>query len=94
MAGARFNYQPAPAHIMERVRRIESVCARHGVTLPAAALQFVLAHPAVKSVIPGAMAAQEVRQNVALLEESIPQDFWADLKETQLLRGDAPVPAG
>ena len=79
--GARFNYQPAPPHIMERVHRIESVCARHSVTLPAAALQFVLAHPAVKSVIPGAMAAQEVRQNVALLEESIPSALWADLKD-------------
>ena len=90
--GARFNYRPAPPHIMEHVRRIESVCARHGVTLPAAALQFVLAHPAVKSVIPGAMAAQEVRQNVALLEEPIPPEFWADLKAAQLLPGAAPVP--
>ena len=84
--GARFNYQPAPPDIMERVRRIESACRDHGVTLPAAALQFVLAHPAVKSVIPGAMAEQEVRQNVALLEESIPPALWADLKEARLLR--------
>ena len=91
--GAYFNYEHAPPHIMERVRSIEAVCERHGVTLPAAALQFVLAHPAVKSVIPGAMAAQEVRQNVALLEEPIPPDFWADLKEARLLPGDAPVPA-
>ena len=35
--GARFNYQPAPPDIMERVRRIEGVCERHGVTLAAAA---------------------------------------------------------
>ena len=90
---ARFNYKPAPTYIMERVRRIESVCESHGVTLPAAALQFVLAHPAVKSVIPGAMAAQEVRQNAALLEEPIPADFWADLKAALILRNDAPVPA-
>ena len=85
---------PRRPPIMERVRRIEGVCAGHSVTLAAAALQFVLAHPAVKSVIPGAMAAAEVRQNVALLEETIPPALWADLKEAQLLRGDAPVPAG
>ena len=91
--GARFNYEPAPPHIMERVRRIESVCGRHGVTLAAAALQFVLAHPAVKTIIPGAMAEQEVRQNVALLEEPIPPALWADLKGASLLRDDAPVPA-
>ena len=91
--GARFNYQPAPPDIMELVGRIESVCARHGVTLAAAALQFVLAHPAVKTAIPGAMAAQEVQQNVALLEETIPPALWTDLKEAGLLRDDAPVPA-
>ena len=62
------------------------------MTLPAAALQFVLAHPAVKSVIPGAMADSEVRQNVALLEEPIPSQFWTDLKTQGLLREDAPVP--
>ena len=93
VAGAKFNYEPAPPHIMERVRRIEAVCGAHGVTLPAAALQFVLAHPAVRSVIPGAMSAREVRQNVALLEEPIPAAFWADLKARDLLRDDAPVPA-
>ena len=88
--GARFNYQPAPPDIMEHVRRIESACRDHGVTLPAAALQFVLAHPAVKSVIPGAMAEREVRQNVALLEESISPEFWADLKSVRLLPQAAP----
>ena len=89
--GARFNYRPAPPDVMERVRRIEAVCRDHGVTLPAAALQFVLAHPAVKSAIPGAMSAREVQQNVALLEETIPFAFWPDLKAAGLLRGDAPV---
>ena len=69
------------------------LCADHGVTLPAAALQFVLAHPAVKSVIPSAMAEREVRQNVALLEEPIPAQFWADLKALRLLQEEAPVPA-
>ena len=93
VAGARFNYQAAPPHIMERVRRIETVCREHGVTLPAAALQFVLAHPAVKSVIPGGMSAREVQQNVALLEEAIPPAFWAALKDRQLLPEGAPVPA-
>ena len=92
--GARFNYDPAPPDIMERVQRIETVCRSHGVTLPAAALQFVLAHPAVRSVIPGAMSAREVRQNAALLEEAIPSAFWDDLKTERLLQDAAPVPAG
>ena len=91
--GARFNYAPATPPILDLVRRIEAVCADHGMTLPAAALQFVLAHPAVKSVIPGAMTEREVRQNVALLEEPIPAQFWTDLKARRVLQEAAPVPA-
>ncbi|MGH6915525.1 MAG: aldo/keto reductase, partial [Geminicoccales bacterium] len=37
--GAYYNYKPAPAEIMERVRRIEQVCKRHAVRLASAALQ-------------------------------------------------------
>ena len=39
--GARYNYGPAPASIMERVRRIEAVCRDFDVPLQAAAAQFV-----------------------------------------------------
>ena len=52
--GAKFDYRKAPPQIVERVRRIEEVCGRHGTPLKAAALQFPLAHPAVAAVIPGA----------------------------------------
>src|SRR5436305_2087828 len=45
--GATFFYKEADAEIMTRTGRIEAVCARHGVALAAAALQFPLAHPAV-----------------------------------------------
>ena len=58
----------------------------------AAALQFPLAHAAVKSVIPGASSAQEVRQNVEIFETSIPAALWSDLKSQGLIRQDAPTP--
>jgi D-threo-aldose 1-dehydrogenase len=48
-----YNYEPAPADVVEKVRRIEAVCDRHNVPLAAAALRFPLAHPLVASVIPG-----------------------------------------
>ena len=70
-------------------------CARaHGVSLPAAALQFVLAHPAVVSVIPGAARPSEVRENVAALERPIPAAFWSDLKAEGLIDPASPVPEG
>jgi D-threo-aldose 1-dehydrogenase len=90
--GAYFQYAPAPPEIMERVRRIEAVCARHGARLPNAALQFPLGHPAVATIALGMRAPEEVAQNVEIFEPEIPADFWAELKHEGLLRADAPTP--
>jgi D-threo-aldose 1-dehydrogenase len=90
--GAYFQYAPAPPEIMERVRRIEAVCARHGVRLPTAALQFPLGHPTVATVIPGTRSSEEVAQNAEIFAPGIPADFWTELKHDGLLRPDAPTP--
>jgi D-threo-aldose 1-dehydrogenase len=91
-AEARYNYLPAPGAVKERVSRIERVCGAHGVPLPAAALQFVLAHPAVATVIPGSKTPEEARQNAAWIDAPIPAAFWSDLKAEGLIRADAPTP--
>jgi len=91
--GAYYNYAPAPPAIMEQVRRIEAVCARHDVKLPTAALRFPLGHPNVAAIIPGARNPDEIAANKAIFEAPIPADFWADLKAEGLLRKDAPIPA-
>lgn len=91
-SGATYDYNAAPPAIIDRARRIEAVCARHGVPLAAAALQFPLAHPAVCSVIPGALSVAEVEQNVAHLQRPIPGDLWAELVQEKLLDPTAPVP--
>ena len=90
--GAWYNYQPAPPEIIERVRRIEAVCARHQVSLASAALQFPLGHPVVATVSVGVRAPEEVERNLATFAPAIPADFWAELKHEGLLRQDAPTP--
>jgi len=92
-AGATYAYQPPEPETVERVRRIQAVCARHKIPVAAAALQFPLAHPAVAAVIPGAERPEQVRENVAAMRTPIPADLWAELKREGLLRQDAPVPA-
>ncbi len=87
-----YNYFEIPPDVRKHVAEIQSVCDQHGVTMPAAALQFVLAHPLVVSVIPGSQTKQEVLQNMALLNEQIPVEFWKALKDSQLLPADAPTP--
>lgn len=90
--GAKYNYEPASPEIMEKVRKIERVCARHHVPLPAAALQFLLAHPAVATHIPGVRTVRQMEQNMAWVNHPIPVDLWSELKDEKLLRRDAPVP--
>lgn len=90
---ALYNYKPAPEAILERVRRIEAVCKRHGVELPCAAMQFPLAHPAVASVVLGAVHPDEVRRNIDQLAKPVPPALWAELKAQGLLAAHAPTPA-
>lgn len=91
--GAKYNYSPAPADIMAKVAKIEAVCADYNVPLPAAALQFVVAHPAVPSFCAGTRTVEQLNQNLAWFSHPIPAEFWAALKAKGLLREDAPVPA-
>lgn len=91
--GAKYNYAAAPAHVMEKVAKIEAVCAAHQVPLAAAALQFVVAHPAIASFIAGTRTVEQLQQNLAWFTHPISPAFWADLKAKGLLREDAPVPA-
>jgi D-threo-aldose 1-dehydrogenase len=92
--GATYRYLQAAPDVQARVQGIERVAAAHGVPLATAALQFVLAHPAVASVIPGATRPAEVVANHAALRTVIPAGFWADLKSERLILPDAPVPTG
>lgn len=90
--GAMYNYAPANDQLLGRVRQIEAVCARHEVPLKAAALQFPFGHEAVATTIPGARSAEEIQDNVRLIEHPIPDDFWAELKAEGLIASEAPTP--
>lgn len=90
--GAKYNYSPAPPHVLDKVKKIEVVCGEYNLPLPAAALQFLLAHPAIASHVPGTRTVQQMEQNIAWASHPIPKDFWQALKDEGLLRKDAPVP--
>ena len=89
---AKYNYTEAPAELVRRAQAIATVCERHGTSLPAAALRFPLAHPAVVSVCVGARSAAQIEQNVTLYARPVASGLWEELKAKRLLREDAPVP--
>ncbi|MBZ9935710.1 aldo/keto reductase [Mesorhizobium sp. BR1-1-16] len=90
--GARYNYEAAPPGIIDRVARIEAVCRAHGVPLARAAVQFVLGHPAVSSLVLGAVKPAEIARNLAALDHPVPEGLWSDLKAEGLLDPAAPTP--
>ena len=89
---AHYDYAVPPPEIVERVRRLEAACAEFDVPLPAAALQFPLAHPAVASVVAGCASGNEARSNAKMLAHRIPEAFWRALRERGLVDERAPLP--
>lgn len=92
--GTTYNYAPVDSATLARAQSIYRVCARHGVDVGAAALQFVLAHPAVASVVVGMRSAAEVASATARLQAPIPAALWDSLRDAGLLLADAPTPYG
>ena len=90
--GAKYNYSQAPAEIMSRVKQIQNVCAEYNVPLPAAALQFVVAHPAVPTFMAGTRTVEQLEQNLSWFSHEIPGEFWTTLKAKNLINEDAPTP--
>jgi D-threo-aldose 1-dehydrogenase len=75
-AGARYDYQAAPAALIDRARAIEATCARYGVPLRAAAARFPLRDPAVAAVLIGARSPDEIADALKLRAAAIPDALW------------------
>ena len=77
---AKFNYVDAQPEVIQRVEHLQAVCARHGVPLGAAAIQFPLRHPGVTSVVVGARTARTITTSADWFEIPIPEALWAEIE--------------
>ena len=91
VAHAKFDYADASVAVVAKVKAIEEICRKHEVTLRQAAIQFAAAHPAVVSVVLGAVKPEEVKANVHDASVEIPASLWSDLKSARLLDPAAPT---
>jgi D-threo-aldose 1-dehydrogenase len=85
-----FNYVPATPEIIVKTRAIEDVCASHNVSLRAAAVQFLLRHPLVASVIFGAIGTPQILENSSLFSATIGEAFWDELRGEGLIHPSSP----
>jgi D-threo-aldose 1-dehydrogenase len=83
--GATYDYVPAPPEVLDRALALRAVCARHGVPLRAAAVQFPLSHPAVACVLVGARSPEEVEDAVRMSAVDIPGALWRDMRSEGLI---------
>ena len=88
-----WNYDTAPAEVVDKVRQLGAVADEYSVPLPAAALQFPLAHDIITSVIPGPRDAGELTQILQWFNADIPGEFWKALQAKGLLHAEAPIPS-
>jgi D-threo-aldose 1-dehydrogenase len=88
-----FNYEQASGDLLAQAQNLTDICAAHGVDLKAAALQFVLAHPAIATAVPGAQSVAELEQNIAMVQQDIPASVWNDMRSAGLIPDNAPTPA-
>ena len=75
-----YAYRPADTETLQRVRSMEAACARHGVALAAAALQFSLRDPRITATVVGVTTPDEVDQLLDHATTGVPDALWAELE--------------
>jgi D-threo-aldose 1-dehydrogenase len=75
VAGATYDYAPAPKEIMDRVTVLQTRAAAIGMPLASAALHFARRHPVAASVLLGTANAGTLERNIAALELPVSPGF-------------------
>jgi len=75
----RYAYQEVAGELLVRAQRLEAICARHNVPIAAAALQFSMRDPRIISTIVGMSKPERLAHTVALAQQPLPEEIWAEL---------------
>lgn len=90
--GAKYDYEDAPAEILDKARRLQEVTRRHGVPLHVAAQHFARAHPAIASLVIGSATTAEANDNRAIWDVETPAAMWQEMHDSGLIEAGAPLP--
>ena len=75
----RYVYQEASPEMLDPIRRIEAVCAKHDVPPGAAALQFSMRDPRIAATICGVSRPERVQETLEWADWPIPEIVWDEL---------------
>ena len=80
-----YNYEVAPKDLIIKAKNIERTTNKFNVSLKSAALNFVLKNTQVFSVVPGMSSINEVRDNIQIANEAMPEELWASLSKYKFI---------
>jgi D-threo-aldose 1-dehydrogenase len=75
----RYAYQQASAEMIDRVRQFAAIADRHGVPLPAVALQFSTRDPRMTATIVGMSRPERIADTLSYLTTPIPDALWEEI---------------
>ncbi len=78
------SWHPAPKHMVETARRAVEYCKAVGADIAKLAIQFATHHPQIATTLVGTASPENIRKNVAALEEPI--DFELMARVLEILR--------
>ena len=79
VAVPKYSYRDAPAHILDAVRSVEAICARHKIPTGAAALQFSMRDPRITSTVCGVNKPERIAETIEWANWPIPDAVWDEL---------------
>src|SRR2546430_6634401 len=77
----RYMYGEASMELLERARKLETICSSYSVPLAAAALQFSLRDLRITSTIVGMSRPERLAETITLAQYALPTELWTKLAE-------------
>ena len=72
----KYSYREAPADVLDAVRQVEAICAKHGVPPGAAARQFSMRDPRITTTVCGVSKPDRVAETVEWANWDVPAALW------------------
>lgn len=74
-----YSYREARPEVLDSIRKVEAICARHNVPPGAVALQFSMRDKRIASTVCGVSKPTRVAETIAWANWSIPESIWPEL---------------
>ena len=74
--------------MLDPVRKVEEICAKHGVATGPVALQYSMREPRISATICGVSKPERVRETIEWANTLIPDAVWQELALLDVTKDD------